>query len=120
VGRLGHHADPVRCLEDHAESGPDQLLVIGDEHPDRASAGHGAGSLAVTANPPARPGPTVRLPPHHATRSAMPANPNPPGPAGRALLPFSVCRRPAPAGVAGRPAAAATGPLPVSVTETVT
>src|SRR5208282_114336 len=98
VTRLGDHGDPVGCLEDHAESGPDQLLVIGDEHPDRASAGHGAGSRALTANPPARPGPTVRLPPQDATRSAMPASPNPPGPAGCTPLPFGASRRSAAAG----------------------
>src|ERR1035437_5824168 len=107
VGCLGDHGDPVCCLEDHAESGPDQLLVIGDEYPDRVGAGHGAGSLAVTANPPAWPGPTVRLPPQDATRSAMPASPNP------LLREVSVLPMP------GGPAAAA-GPWPVSVTETVT
>src|SRR6185437_6197373 len=78
------HGDAVRGVEDHAEPGPDQLLVVGDQHPDRPGrlrgghgGGHRAGSRAVTANPPSGPGPADRFPPQDATRSAMPASPNP-------------------------------------------
>ncbi len=39
VGRLGHHGDAVGCLEYHAESGPYQILVVGDEDPDRVGVG---------------------------------------------------------------------------------
>src|SRR6266568_1106041 len=72
-------------LEDDAESGPDKLLVVGDEdadgirrgsgRPARLGGCHRAGSLAVTAKPPAPVGPAVRLPPQDATRSAIPARP---------------------------------------------
>src|SRR5450755_630395 len=89
-GGLTHHGDAVGGLEDDAEPGPDQLLVVDHEDPDRgrrAARGpipgidrgpvHSAGSRAVTAKPPALVGPTVRFPPHEATRSAMPARPSP-------------------------------------------
>ena len=83
----------------------------------RSGAGHGAGNRAVTANPPASPGPTVRLPPQDATRSAMPARPNPPDTAGRAPPPSDEPARPR---LAWRPRATGTAAFPVSVTDTVT
>ena len=51
VGGLGDHGDPVGSVEDDAKPGPDQFLVINDEYPYLACAGHGAGSLALTVNP---------------------------------------------------------------------
>ena len=60
--------------------GSHQLLVVDHEHPDRVGPrfrSHRAGSRAATANPSPGVGPTVRLPPHEATRSTMPARPNP-------------------------------------------
>src|SRR6266851_2324763 len=96
------------------------LLSPGDAAPLRLA--HRAGSRAVTANLPPPVGPTVRLPPHDATRSAIPARPNPPdsgGPGLRAATPFA----PGPCPFATAPAAMA-GPLggqgPESVTLTVT
>src|SRR4029077_18452168 len=115
------HGDPVGCLEDHAKSGPDQLLVVGHDDPDGFcaghGAGHGAGNRAVTANPPASPGPTVRLPPQDATRSAMPARPNPPDTAGRAPPPLDEAARHR---LACLPRVTAAAAFPVSVTDTVT
>ena len=35
VGGLTHHLDPRLRVEDHRQAGADQLLVVGDQHPDR-------------------------------------------------------------------------------------
>src|SRR6266702_3489685 len=83
VAGLAGHGDPVGALEYHAEARPDQFLVVDDEHPDRpglvgaAGGGHSDGSRAATAKPSSGVGPTVRLPPQEATRSAIPARPSP-------------------------------------------
>ena len=75
VGGLADHGDAVGGIEYHAEAGPDQFLVVGDHDPDGRI--HRTGRRAVRAKPAAELGPTVRLPPHDATRSAMPARPKP-------------------------------------------
>src|SRR6516225_6746341 len=76
VGRLPGDHEPGG-LEDHAKAGPDQLLIVYDEHAKRIAGHHATGSRAVTAKPPRGSGPTVSDPPQEATRSAMPARPNP-------------------------------------------
>ncbi len=109
VGGLAHHGDAVGGVEDDAEPEAHQFLVVDDEHPDRGGGGHSAGSRAVTAKPPDWVGPTVRFPPHEATRSAIPARPKP-DPAirlpGLAALPFALRLRPG----AARPGAARSRP----------
>ena len=80
VGRLPHHGDAVGGVEDDAEPGADQFLIVDHEHPDRVRRGgdgHRDGSRAVTAKPSAPVGPTLRLPPQDTTRSAIPARPSP-------------------------------------------
>src|SRR5262249_10251686 len=73
VRGLADHRNAVGGLEDDAKARADKFLVIDDQHPDA----HRAGSRAETANPSAWVGPTVRLPPQDATRSAIPARPSP-------------------------------------------
>ena len=38
VDRLADHLDVVRGLEQHAEAGPDQRLVVGEQYPDHRRA----------------------------------------------------------------------------------
>jgi hypothetical protein len=45
VARFADHLDVVAALEDHAEPGPHEVLIVGQEHPDR----HGGGSNGRTA-----------------------------------------------------------------------
>lgn len=101
---LAYRLDAVRGLADdaeigsrvdeHPEPGPDQGLVVGDQHPDltlwtrhRAAAGiaphrrrSSAGSRATTAKPPSGRAPAVSWPPSIAARSRIPAIPRPGGP----------------------------------------
>jgi hypothetical protein len=95
VDRLAHYLDVVRRLEQHPEAGPDQRLVVGQQHPDHrgparpdsagrpASAGSAprprlsSGSRAVTRKPPSGRGPASTVPPAAAARSRMPRNPCP-------------------------------------------
>ena len=51
VGGLADHLDVGLRVEDHREAGPDQLLVVGEQHPDR-HAGSARISAARTAKPP--------------------------------------------------------------------
>ena len=55
VAGLGHHVDPRVGVEQRPEAGPDELLVVDDDHPDHASARVGSGSLtgnlALTRKP---------------------------------------------------------------------
>src|SRR5262249_22751693 len=90
-------------VDEHAEPGPDDGLVIGDHHADGhatrptcawpALAWSGSGRKAVTWNPPPATGPASRLPPNAAARSFMPTKPcrappgGPPPPAGRPPAP---------------------------------
>jgi hypothetical protein len=61
---------PPRCpgwaLEDHRQPGPDQLLVVGDEHPDRHGVAPVRGRTAATVQPRRRP----QVPPSRCRRAA--------------------------------------------------
>ena len=69
-GHLANRRDPVLgladhlkvglSLDEHADTGAHQRLVIGDQDPDRHER---AGSQACTENPPPGRGPACRLPP---------------------------------------------------------
>src|SRR5690606_36001084 len=62
-------------VEQRADPGPDQRLVVHQHHPD-----HGApfsGSSASTVNPPDAPGSARRRPPSAVTRSRIPIRPYP-------------------------------------------
>src|SRR5205814_7097711 len=80
VGRLADDLDlglaVDRARQDRPEALPDQRLVVGkydaDGH-DRPS----SGNEAWTAQPPVGAGPAVTVPPTSATRSRIPASPNP-------------------------------------------
>ncbi len=74
VGGLAHHPQVVLCLDQRRERGPQQRLVIDDEHADR----HGAlsnGTWANTRNPPPGRGPAVSDPPNAPIRSRIPTIP---------------------------------------------
>jgi hypothetical protein len=49
VGGLPHHVDVILSVEDHRESIPDQLLIVGEQHPDHESCP--TGSVARTRKP---------------------------------------------------------------------
>ena len=71
---LADHLDVVAGVEDHAEAGPHQRLVVGDHDPD----GHGAasnGRRAWTRYPPWAVGPASSVPPSRAARSRIPISP---------------------------------------------
>ena len=75
VGGLADHLDVGLRVEDHAEPGAHDLLVVGDDHPDRHRPGPALGSDALTVQPRSSLGPASRLPPSSAARSAMPTSP---------------------------------------------
>ena len=72
VGRLADHLDVGLGVEDHAQPGPDDLLVVGDEHADGHRGGPLRGSTAPTVQPRSGPGPASRVPPSSVARSVMP------------------------------------------------
>ena len=90
VGGLADHLEAGLGLQDHPQPGPDERLVVGQQHPDRhtaAGSGAGTGSSARTRQPgPSSRGPAVTRPSNRATRSRMPTSPCPAGarPAGAA------------------------------------
>ena len=59
VARLTHHLDVGLGVQDHAQPGPDELLVVGDEYADGHRVGRARGSTAV--DHPAMVGPRPRL-----------------------------------------------------------
>jgi hypothetical protein len=75
VSRLTHHLDVGLSVQDHAQPGPDQLLVVGDKYADRHRAGRVRGSSASTTQPWSGPGPASRVPPRSAARSVIPTTP---------------------------------------------
>ena len=75
VGGLADHLDVGLGVEDHREPGADQLLVVGDEHPDGHAAVPSLGRTASTVQPRSRLGPASSAPPRSLARSVMPAIP---------------------------------------------
>src|SRR3954452_7523462 len=75
VARLGHDLDVGLSIQDHAQPGADELLVVGDEHADGHRAGRARGSTASTPQPWSGPGPASRVPPRSAARSVIPTTP---------------------------------------------
>src|SRR5919204_1871802 len=73
-GRLAHHLDVGRRVEQHPEPGTYQCLVIGEENPDHGVAPL-VGSAARTRNPRPGSGAASNSPPAAVTRSRMPASP---------------------------------------------
>ena len=72
------HLEVVLQVQDRGEAVADQLLVVGEQHPDvsrRAPAGSAA--RARTAKPPSRSGPAEKVPPSAVTRSRIPRSPLP-------------------------------------------
>ena len=83
VGGLADHLDAVLGVQQRPEPGPDQRLVVGQQHPDHWSPLSSRGRRAWTRKPPPGRGPAVSSPPRAATRSRMPRMPLPlPGPVG--------------------------------------
>ena len=75
----------VLALDQRAQPEPDQVLVVGDQHPDhvghagspRSARLRATGSRACTRKPPPAVGPGLNVPPSAVTRSRMPARPCP-------------------------------------------
>src|SRR5690606_6860462 len=80
VGRLPDDRDARIGVEDHAEAGAHDLLVVGDHDADAHADAARSGSTAVTAQPPPARGPATQVPPSPSARSTMPAMPKPTSP----------------------------------------
>src|SRR4029450_13026447 len=76
VPRLADHVDVGLGVEDHAQPGPDDLLVVGDEDADVHRLGPARGSTASTTQPWSGLGPAARVPPRSAARSVIPTTPD--------------------------------------------
>jgi hypothetical protein len=63
VRGLGNHRNVRLCGEDQPETGPDELLIVGQQHPDRHRVTSGTGIIAATWNPRPGRGPASRVPP---------------------------------------------------------
>ncbi len=75
VGSLGDNLDVGMSGEDHRETGADEVLIVGDEHPDGHLTAPALGSTACTVQPPSGAGPASREPPRSVARSVMPTSP---------------------------------------------
>src|SRR5262249_19522075 len=75
VAGLGHDLDVVLGIQESADAGSDQGLIVGEDDPDHAVAVRG--SSAATRNPPIGRGSATRRPPSAVTRSRMPISPSP-------------------------------------------
>src|SRR5439155_16385216 len=84
VARLADHLEVGLRLEDHAEAGADERLVVDDQDLDGHQAGSSMGRRACTENPPAGSRPARSWPPKSATRSRIPMRPCPEAEAGSA------------------------------------
>ena len=73
VGGLTDHLDLAGGFQQHPEPGPDQLVVIGKQHPYHTGL-PSTGTTPVTLNPPPS-GPARRSPPSAVTRSRIPRKP---------------------------------------------
>src|SRR5262245_14771743 len=97
VRGAAHDVDVGLSAQQRAESGADDLLVVGDEHLDRWTGfGHDTdsltGSVASTRNPPPSTGPAESVPPAIAARSRIPCSPCPLGLAAADPGPSSLIR----------------------------
>src|ERR1700722_4095522 len=72
---LAGHVDIGGPLDQPAQSGPDERLVVGEDDLDGHRAGTGTGSRAATWKPPPGRGPAEKSPPISAARSRMPVIP---------------------------------------------
>ena len=81
---LAHDREVLLGVEEHAEAGADQGLVVGEHDPDHDRPSH----VARTRNPPPGRGPASSRPPVDSARSRMPRSPRP--------LPFDGPTAPAP------------------------
>src|SRR4051794_21306172 len=79
VGGLGDHLDGGLGGEDRGQAGPDDALVVRDQHADRHGALLARGRTAWTHHPPSGSGPACTVPPSRPTRSVMPISPYPGG-----------------------------------------
>src|SRR4051794_18942911 len=70
VGRLADDLDLGLRVEDHAEAGADERLVVDEEDADHPPAS--TGSIARSEKPPSGRGPASSVPPYSATRSRIP------------------------------------------------
>lgn len=75
VGRLTDHLDTRLRIEDHRESRPDEILVVGDEHADRHRPTAVRGSTTSTDQPRSESGPAANVPPSSVARSVIPTKP---------------------------------------------
>src|SRR5262249_12971560 len=88
VVRFAHHLEVVFGVEQEAEPGADQLLVVGEDDADHRLATTSALRRgASTQKPPPTRGPAVSTPPTVAARSRMPASPCPGVPVGPVAAP---------------------------------
>ena len=76
---LADDLDVVGLAQDHAETSPDEVVIVGEQDPDHLAATPSTGMWAVTRNPPPSRGPASNWPPKIETRSLMPRIPRPPG-----------------------------------------
>src|SRR5215831_8969467 len=74
VGGLADHLEVLDALQDGAQAGADEFLVVGDEQPHGRTSN---GSRAYTWKPPCGLGPVRSSPPNMVTRSRMPRSPRP-------------------------------------------
>jgi len=72
---LAGHVDIGSPLDQPAQSGPDERLVVGEDDLDDHRTGAGTGSRAATRKPPPGCGPAEKSPPSSAARSRMPVIP---------------------------------------------
>ena len=77
VGRLADDRDVGVGVEDHAQTGANDLLIVGHDDADDHADAPRSGRTAVTAQPPPARGPAVHVPPRPSARSIIPAIPKP-------------------------------------------
>jgi len=90
VAGLADDLEVVLVLQQRAEPGPDQRLVVGEQDPDHALRPP-AGRRALTRKPPSGRGPASRMPPSALARSRIPTIP--------CLAPFPDAGAPVPSSV---------------------
>ena len=75
VGSLAYHLDVGLGVEDHPETGADEVLIIGDDRADAHVTEPAFGSTALTVQPLSGLRPASRVPPRRVARSVMPTRP---------------------------------------------
>src|SRR5206468_4152089 len=74
---LAHQLEVFGGVDQQAEAGADERLVVGQHHPDGHRCSSAIGKWARTANQVSPSGPTHSEPPAASTRSRMPVRPKP-------------------------------------------